>query len=251
MKASTKCICIVSGILWGLILLYLAGTVLLPLAGLEYRFWVESIGKCLCILALPLWFAGVAVWKLWQRFQEKTAGRWLVRLIGGVAALLGMIWFFLGLLIILLSTNEDHYLGGGLVSVVSESFPNSVSYTLYERAGLFFRRRTSLTPAVAADYLADRYKRGFYPVEEGWQTLYTDAEREDIRVAVNYISGELVDDYPQALADCCLAEGYEALGLTWDSCFLDTGDGEEHFCLILDEQKNDDAYGADVYRLMQ
>lgn len=251
MKKTTKNICIISGVLLGLAVVYLAGDEILLFAGMEYRFWVSVLGQCLCFLALPLWIIGVAVWALWQRFREKALGKWLVRLFGGVAAVCSLVWCYIGFLLIVFTVNEDHYLGGGLVTVVVQSFPKPVSYEIYESAGPFFRRKTSLTPEKVADYLTEKYKREFYSVEENRETLYVDAERESIGIAVEYIGGKLQENYPQALADYYLAEGYQALGLNWDVCVLKTGENEEHFCLVLDEGKNSGVFGADIYRLMQ
>lgn len=251
MKRSTRNICIISGVLLGLIVLYLAGAAILSAMALEYRFWVDGLGKCLCILALPLWGIGVVIWKLWQCFREHTVGKWLVRLFGGVAALFCLAWCYFGTLLSIFLAGEDHDLGDGLVSVVTESFPGPVSYALYESVGPFFRRKTSLTPERVADYLTDRYKRVFYPIEENGETLYVDAGREVIRIAVEYVNGNLCEDYPQALADHYLAEGCQALELEWNSCILETEEGEEHFCLVLDDKENVTAFGEDVYRLMQ
>lgn len=251
MKKTAKNIYIISGVLLGLALLYLAGGLILPHMGLEYRSWADGLGRCLCILALPLWGVGVVIWILWQRFREHTVGKWLVRLSGGVAVLLCLAWCYFGTLLSIFPAGEDHSLGGGLVSVAVESFPGPVRYAVYESVGPFFRRATSLTPERVAEYLTDRYKRPFYPIKEDRKTLYVDAGREALRTPVEYMDGKLCDDYPQMLADYCLAEGHQALGLKWDSCIMETGEGEEHFCLVLDEEKNIAAFGADVYRLMQ
>lgn len=251
MGKSTRNIYIISGILFGLAALYLAGGVMLSSAGLEYRFRVDVLGKCLCMMVLPLWLGCVGIWKLWQRFRENTMGKWLIRLLGGAAAAAGLVWCCLAGLMIPFSVNEDRSLGGGLVVVAVESVLDPTRYVLYESAGPFFRRETSQTPEVMADYLTAKYKREFYPVEKDGETFYVDAEREVIQIKVEFIWGELWEDYPQALADYYLAEGRQALGLKWDSCVMETKPGEEHFCLVLDEEKNDLAFGADVYRLMQ
>lgn len=250
MKKATKYIVIVSGILLWLMILYMAGGFILSLMGLEYRFWVDGLGKCLCILVLPVWGTGVAVWKLWQRFQDHRVGKWLVRLLGCAAACFCLVWSYFGTLLGIALSREDHSLGGGLVSVVVESFPKPVDYAIYESVGLFFRRETVLTPERIAEYLTDRYQREFYPIKENGETLYVDAGREEIRIAVEYVNGKLCEDYPQALADFCLAEGYQTLGMEWKSRILETG-GEEHFCLVLDDEENITAFGEDVYRLMQ
>lgn len=251
MKKSTKIICMISGVLLGLAAVYLAGNEILLFAGLEYRFWVSVLGQCLCFLVLPLWIIGVAIWALWQRFREKALGKWLVRLFGGMAAVCSLVWCYIGFLLIVFTVNEDRYLGGGLVTVVVQDFLEPARYEIYESAGPFFRKKTSLTPEKVADYLTVKYKREFYSVEENGKTLYVDAERESIRIAVKYIGGKLQENYPQALADNYLAEGYQALGLAWDVCVLKTDENEEHFCLVLDEEKNSEAFGADIYRLMQ
>lgn len=250
MKKSRTYIIIVSGILLWLIILYLTGGLILSVMGLEYRFWVDGLGKCLCILVLPLWGIGAAIWKLWQRFRDHRAGKWLVRLIGGVAVCFCMVWSYFGTLLGIALSREDHSLGDGLVSVVTESFPKPADYAIYESVGPFFRRKTVLTPERMAEYLKDRYQREFYPIEENGETLYVDAGREDIRIAVEYIGGKLSEDYPQALADHYLAEGWQVLGMEWDACMLETGRGK-HFCLVLDGERNMDAFGADVCRLMQ
>ena len=251
MKKSTLNICIISGIFLWLINLYLAGAVVSARAGLEYRFWVDGLGKYLCMMVLPLWISGAAVWKLWQSFRENMAGRWLIRLFGGAAVTLCLFWCCFGILLIPFISKEDHYLGGGLISVVEESFPRPVRYAVYESAGPFFRRKISLTPEKVAEYLTDRYKRDFYPVEEDGKIFYADAGRDGIRVTVEYISGKLTDNYPQALADYYLAEGCEILGLDWEVCSVETYRGEERFCLMIDEEENTTAFGADVYRLIQ
>lgn len=251
MKKSIKQTGIISGILLGLMVLYLAGGFMLSDMGLEYRFWVSGLGKFLCILVFPLWIAGAGVRILWQRFREYTVGKWLVRLAGFAAALFGLACFCLGFVIMLVSGGQEYDLGGGLVSVTRESFSGPAGYDIYECVGLFCRREISLTPERTAEYLSDRYKRDFYPVDEAGETLYVDAERERIRVLVEFRDGKLYDGYPQALADDCLAEGYQALGLKWDSRILETGQGEEHFCMVLDDVKNIDAFGADAYGLMQ
>lgn len=251
MKKTTRNIVIVSGVLLWMVLLYLAGGFLLSFLGLEYRFWVDSLGKCLCILALPAWGIGVAIWKLWQRFQGHRAGKWLVRLIGGVAVCLGLAWSYFGTLLAIALSKADYSLGGGLVSVVEASFFVPTEYAVYESVDPFFRREITLTPERIAAYLTDKYQREFYPVEEGGETRYVEAGREGIRIAVEFTGRELCEDYPQASADAYLAEGWQALGLEWRSFILETGQGEEHFCMVLNDEKNVNAFGEDVYRLIQ
>ncbi|MCM1064086.1 MAG: hypothetical protein NC420_06325 [Eubacterium sp.] len=251
MKKSTKNIAGISGALLGLAVLYLAGGFVSSSMGLEYRFWVSILGKCLCLLVFPLWIAGAGIWMLWRRFREHVVGKWLVRLAGAAVTLLCLVWSCLVFLFVVFSSHEDHYLGGGLVSVVVESFPKPASYAVYESVGPFFRREISLTEERIAEYLSDRYHRDFYPVYKDGETLYVDAGREGVSTSVEYLSGRLHDGYPQALADYCLEEGYQALGLKWDFCILETGRGEAHFCLVLDDEENITAFGADVYRLMQ
>lgn len=247
MEKSTRIRHIISAILFGLAALYLAGGVMLRSVGLEYRFRVSVLGKCLCVMALPFWVGCLGFRKLRQRFRENTA----VRLLGGILTAIYLAWCPLAALAVLFTTYEDNSLGGGLVAVVVESFPRLVSYAVYESVGPFFRRKTSLTPEVLADYLTAKYKREFYPMEEEGEIFYIDAEREVIKVQVEFSGGELHDGYPQALADYYLQEGCQALGLKWDSCLIAAKPGEEHFCLVLDEEKNDLVFGEDVYRLMQ
>ncbi len=255
MKKSDKAVCVISGILLGLIVLYLAGKAALAEEGLEYRFRVDAAGKCLYLLVLPLWVEGIAVWKLWQRFRENPVGRWLVKVFGFMAVTAGLAWSLIGTIAVAASVKEDYSLGGGLLVVVEGGYPESTSYAIYESTGLLFRRRTSLTPEVTAEYLSRKYHGEFYPVDEGSETLYTEAERGIAGIRVEFKWGELYDNYPQALADHCLEEGYRELGLGRDMSLVETGDGGEHFCLVMDGDANDVkevmAYGADIYRLIQ
>ena len=68
---------------------------------------------------------------------------------------------------------------------------------------------------------------------------------------MDFLRGKPNEKYPQALADYYLEEGYQAAGMDWDFCMLETNAREKVFCLILDEEKNMNRFGADIYMLTQ
>ena len=253
MKRSTKIICIISAFLFELAVLYLIGVAILPGMELEYRYWVSCIGKTLLIILIPLWLIGLVFWKLFQIYKVNTKGGGLVRLLSGIATVLYLFWCWLACILIVLSTREDIDLGGGMLSVVTVGFPNSTSYDIYESVGLFFRRDSSLTHETAIRFLEDKYKRDFYPVEGDGTILCADAERPDVTMEVRFINGRIQDDYPQALADYYLQEGWNALELNWEYRIAKTQQDtdRERFCLILTAEKDCAAFAEDAYRLMQ
>lgn len=251
MKKSTKTICIISAILFWMAAIYLVGAATLSSFGLEYRFWVDSLGKLLCMQVIPLWLIGLGIWALWSRFQGKSAARWLIRLLGAVAGIVYLGWWFLTFLYIVFNTNEEHYLGGGMLSVVISNIPNPTSYDLYERVGLFFRRDSSLTQEAAVNFLEEKYKREFFPVETDDTILFADMERPDVTVEVRFINGEIQDDYPQTLADYYLLEGWQTMGLNRKYQFLQTDSNRERFCIILDKREDCTAFAEDTYNLVQ
>lgn len=255
MKKSTKVICIISGVLFAAAALYLIGAVTLPSLGLEFRFWVDSLGKLHCMIVVPLWIVGLGIWKLWQIFRGDYGGNWILRwlavLCGGVAAVISMAWFFLAFLIIAFNTDHDYYVGGGMLSVEKGGFPGPTSYYIYERVGLFLRRKSSLTDQSAVAYLEEKYKREFYAAESDNITCYVDVERPDVTVDVQFTVGEMRDNYPQMLADHYLQEGYQALGLEWESQWIQTGTDIKRFCLMMDSEEDCRTFGEDVYHLIQ
>lgn len=251
MKKSTKTICIISAILFWMAVMYLVGAATLPSFGLEYRFWVDSLGKLLCMQVIPLWLIGLGIRALWSRFHGKSAARWLIRLLGAVAGIAYLGWWFLTFLFIVFNTNEERYLGGGMLSVVVSSIPNPTSYDLYERVGLFFRRDSSLTQEAAVNFLEEKYKREFFPVETDDAVFFADMERPDVTVKVKFVNGEIQDDYPQSLADHYLLEGWQTMGLNWKYQFMPTDSDRERFCPTLDTYKDCTAFAEDVYNLVE
>ncbi|MCH5339907.1 MAG: hypothetical protein J1E01_00430 [Acetatifactor sp.] len=253
MKKSTKIICIISCLLFELAALYLTGVIVLPGMGLQYRFWVSSIGKILLMIVIPLWLIGLVFWKLFRIYKANTKKGGIVRFFSAIAAVLYLCWCWLAFIFIVFTTPEDIYLGGGLLSVVVESFPKPTSYDLYEIVGPFFRRDSSLTHETAIRFLADKYKRDFYPVEGDGAILCADMERPNVTVEIRFINGRIQDDYPQALADYYLQEGWNTLELNWKYKFTETQDNTDRmrFCLILTEEKDCAAFAEDAYQLVQ
>lgn len=253
MKKSTKIICIISGLLFELAALYLIGIAVLPSMGLEYRYWVSCIGKTLLIIVIPLWLIGLLFWKLLQIYRADTKRGVLVRFFSGIAAVLYLCWCWLACIFIVLSSNEDIDLGGGILSVVIEGFPSSTSYKIYESVGPFFRRKSSLTQETAIRFLTNKYKKNFYPVEDDKLIICADAEMPDVMVEIRFINGRIQDDYPQALADYYLLEGWLALEMDREYRFIETQEitDRERFCLILTEEQDCAAFAEDAYQLMQ
>lgn len=252
MEKSTKIVCIiVSVFLFGLAALYLTGAALLSSYELEYRFWVDSLGKFFCLIVIPLWLIGLGIWALWHHFRGNSAAEWLIKLFGIVAAVFFVGWCWLAVIIMVFSTKEEHYVGGGMLSVVVDSYPNPTSYSIYQRVGVFFRRKSSLTKENVLDYLAEKYQREFYPAETDDEVFFVDAEKNDVRVKVKYINGSIQDDYPQSLADHYLQEGWQALGLNWEYQFRKTNADRERFCLMLNGEEDCAAFAKDAYDLVQ
>lgn len=253
MKRISKIQIIISCFLFGLAALYLTGAAVLPTMGLEYRYWVSCIGKTLLIILIPLWLIGLVFWKLFQIYKANTVGGGLVRFFSGIVVVLYLCWCWLACIFIVLSSNEDIDLGGGILSVVIEGFPNSTSYKIYESVGPFFRRDSSLTQETAIRFLTDKYKRNFYPVENDELIICADAETPGVTLEVRFINGRIQDDYPQALADYYLQEGWLALELNREYKFVETQEitDRERFCLILTEEKDCAAFAEDAYQLIQ
>lgn len=253
MRKSTKIICIISSLLFALAVLYLTGAAVLPTMGLEYRFLVSCIGKTLLIIVTPLWLIGLLFWKLFQIYDANTKGGGLIRFFSGIMAILYLCWCWLASLFIVLSSNEETDLGGGILSVVIEGFPNSTSYKIYESVGPFFRRKSSLTQETAIHFLMDKYKRDFYPIEDDELMICADAEMPDVTVEVRFINGRIQDDYPQALADYYLQEGCLMLEINREYKFVETHEimDRERFCLILTGAKDCAAFAEDAYQLAQ
>lgn len=243
---------IISGVLFELAALYLTGALALFLFGLEYRFWVSSLGMTICFIAIPLWLTGLGLWALWKRFQEKLLARWLAPLVCIIAAIVSLIWCFIACLLIAFLTNEDHYLGGGMISVVVDSdLSKPTSYKIYQSVGPFFRKKASLDQETVSNYLSKKYKRNFCPVETEDTTLCMDVERQEIKVGVEFVDGKLLDDYPQALADYYLLEAYQALGLGREYQYIETDTGREQFCMLLKNRAECVAFADDAYALIQ
>ena len=251
MKKSTKIICIISVFLFELTSLYLTGAAVLQTMGLEYRFWVSCIGKTLLIIVIPLWLIGLVFWKLFQIYKVSTLVGNLVRLFSGIATVLYLCWCWLACILIVLSSHEEIDLGGGMLSVVLEGFPNSTSYKIYESVGLFFRRGSSLTQETAIRFLEDKYKRNFYPIGKDELIICADAAIPDVTVEARFINGRIQDNYPQALADYYLQKGLQALKLSRKFRFLDTDSSGKQFCLVLEEEGDCAAFAEDAYRLIQ
>lgn len=261
MKKSTKCICIISGILFIPATLYWFGATFLPAFGLEYRFWVDCFGKTLWLLVIPLWIIGMGIWKLWQHFQGSSLAEWLIKALGVLATIAYMFWFFLACLFIAYSTKKENYLGGGMVAVSEERFLDSTYYypSPYRYVGPFFRKESALTVDSALDYLTEKYDREFYPLTALDAATYKDevmyfwdGEYPDVIVKVKFVRGAPPeDDYPQMLAEHYLREGYETLGINRQYRLIKTAADREQFCMVMNGIGDSAALAEDAYELMQ
>ena len=261
MKKSTKYICIISGILFGPAALYLFGATFLPAFGMEYRFWVDCLGKTLWLMVIPLWIIGLGIRKLWQHFHDSSLAKWLIKALGVLAAVAYMFWFFLACLFIAYNTKKENDLGGGMVAVSEERFLDSTYYypNPYRYVGPFFRKESALTAETALDYLTEKYDRVFFQGTyadaanyEDEVMYFRDSEHPDVVVKVKFARGAPPeDDYPQMLADHYLREGYETLGINRQYRLIKTAADREQFCMVMNGREDSAALAEDAYELVQ
>ena len=231
-------------ILWGGILLYGVGGLIVLLSNLELRYFVKLMGNCFIFAGIPLW----AVVILWYGLKKANVRRIVRTPIVSVMLVGIVIWgFIVTIMYLFFADQEKQLVGKYLVVDTCNEWMEAPEWSTYETAAIFFRRPVAYSTEMEQFYLEKKYGEHFtYSVEPSAMKDYVglvklgatwkSQEHEQLMPASVYmIDGTFLDNYLDILASWYFCNVYEEQGLQTAYTWYD-GMGVEEFCLVLEEE---------------
>lgn len=233
--------------------IYVLGGVLLQQTRLELREWVDVAGKLLT-WALPVIVTVSALRWLKGKTGACRLGRAFSAFLRFAAAVIGLLWSFWMLLLLVFTTESEYRVMPGLLYVDKGNFLEGTEFMPYEPVALFFRRSSAgATMEMKLAWLERKYKRKFEISESG---LFEDTERPGVRAEVVVAGKDVVDNYLNNLTCYYLDTGSRELGLTrahWntDIRYNSAGFWYGGWQPVLEGEEDIEAFCLDVSRLLE